>query len=814
MADTAPSTYHGKVFSYWESGWRGLLLLPLGQKGPPPEGKTGSDGGWCKRGEWLAWPKKCNLGLRLPDDVVGIDVDTYGNKHGYQQLQKLEQELRPLPPTWISSSRDNPLESGIRFFRVPRGTRLPSKLAPDIDVIQHHHRYAVVWPSKVEKRIYRWYRPDGRAFDWHGPPLPGDLAELPTAWLNVASNASAIEPPTSTLPVKLTDLLGLPVDSPLRGNDWLTRVAGHLAKKHHPNKDKYLKKLRAADQQSRHPHSAALFKKTSDSVWKLEGAKNRCGVSTGDLAPNGESGLKVRIKTPDGKVVWQDYADFGLEARGVIDDGEGNTAYEVTIHRGRHGVAIDTVVDSATLADHRRLTAWLAGHRVGIVSGINSMPAGQRLQFYLESQNPPACRVTDHLGWHPQYQLFMANNGVITRDGLQPFNGIRPDPRRKSQMEVYQYGFEGTEAQALKILKRAATFHYPELTGPLFAWLTMLMLKGQQRWDLFPPFIVEARAGVGKSKGVIPVARQLFGHREDHGNNATVPATRNMMSGHANAAIWRDDATSLVGLDDLIRELTGGGTRSKMGQDNNRVEMMQLRSGLILTGEGFGSTLSEPAMIERCVIIRDLRDPQTRTTKDGRPQIEEIKELQAAFDGDLSRIAGHLLVAVLRRARLLSVMPSMKTGTGRIGEVNAIMRTGARIFADMIGTDKYVNAVDSWAANRETSDDYLTFTEREIIPYAIRTSGQLRHNNGGHAPVYIDEDGSIRVAAGKVSDLWLRRASLSPRERQHGHPISIGTELTKAGATKAKTERGSGRNSFTNYRILPVERSSLILEQL
>src|SRR5690606_13563434 len=79
--------------------------------------------------------------------------------------------------------------SGIRWFRIPTG-QLPGKLIhPDndeqsgVEVIQHHHRYAVVPPSiHPTRRTYHWITPDGQAVPDGRLPKPSDLPDLPPAW--------------------------------------------------------------------------------------------------------------------------------------------------------------------------------------------------------------------------------------------------------------------------------------------------------------------------------------------------------------------------------------------------------------------------------------------------------------------------------------------------------------------------------------------------------------------------------------------------------------------------------------------------------
>lgn len=178
-AFTIPKNYSEVAECY---NWGTILPLPAGQKFPPPSGYTGQSGVDPNRVTVATWKlsQGTNYALRLPDGVVGIDVDQYDAKGGAGTMGELLGQLGALPATVMSTSRGIESGSGIWFFRYPGG-RLSGKAGTDIDVIQHTHRYAVVWPSVVEGRRYTWYDRDGEALT--GPPALEDLAELPAAWV-------------------------------------------------------------------------------------------------------------------------------------------------------------------------------------------------------------------------------------------------------------------------------------------------------------------------------------------------------------------------------------------------------------------------------------------------------------------------------------------------------------------------------------------------------------------------------------------------------------------------------------------------------
>ena len=181
---TTTSPYADAFDAYWRAGWRGILPLPHGQKTPPPEGYTGYGGLEPSYPDCAAWAEDGihNIALRLPPDVIGLDVDAYDDKPGGETLHRLIGTHGPLPPTFLSTSRGDGM-SGIRLYRVPAGSSFPTKL-PGIELIQNYHRYAVVWPSR---------HPNGQLYQWIDettgqpsitPPSLSAIPELPAAWVN------------------------------------------------------------------------------------------------------------------------------------------------------------------------------------------------------------------------------------------------------------------------------------------------------------------------------------------------------------------------------------------------------------------------------------------------------------------------------------------------------------------------------------------------------------------------------------------------------------------------------------------------------
>lgn len=181
---------------YLEAGWEGVIPLPPRSKVPPPAGYTGRGAPMPTPEKIFEWIEKqapnANIGIRLPDGVIGIDVDTGYEKNGQpktglESFQHLIDTHGPIEDTWMSTSRltGEGIGSGIRFYRVPTGLKWrESGAGKDIDIISHTHRFAVVWPSKHPQtgQTYRWVKPDGEIAHNEFPAL-SDLPALPEKWV-------------------------------------------------------------------------------------------------------------------------------------------------------------------------------------------------------------------------------------------------------------------------------------------------------------------------------------------------------------------------------------------------------------------------------------------------------------------------------------------------------------------------------------------------------------------------------------------------------------------------------------------------------
>jgi len=180
------------------------LLLPAGQKSPPPKGWTGRGAPLPSWADIIAWAEdkpQGNTAMRLPATVVGIDVDAYDNRAGAATLATAESAWGVLPPTVRTTSRADGV-SGIRLYRVPAGVQFVENLdglhGLNVDMIQHNHRY-VVAPGSTHPNggVYRLLDHDGHVLPLDGLPRPEELPELPAAWVVGLTARSKAEPTES-----------------------------------------------------------------------------------------------------------------------------------------------------------------------------------------------------------------------------------------------------------------------------------------------------------------------------------------------------------------------------------------------------------------------------------------------------------------------------------------------------------------------------------------------------------------------------------------------------------------------------------------
>lgn len=193
--------------------WPGVLPCDWNQVGSVPSGFTGGKhkpnwGAYPDRRQLSTWAEtrgSASLGLRVPDDVLVIDVDCYDGKLGCETLDWWTDQVgSALPPTWYSTSR----QDGSRklFYRVDRYAADAWKEPGNgLELLHHGHRWVRVWPSRNPKTggQERWFDPNGLISE--RPPRPDDLTYLPREWQkSFARRRPSTSISTSTSDVRLS----------------------------------------------------------------------------------------------------------------------------------------------------------------------------------------------------------------------------------------------------------------------------------------------------------------------------------------------------------------------------------------------------------------------------------------------------------------------------------------------------------------------------------------------------------------------------------------------------------------------------------
>lgn len=193
------------------------ITTEMNNKRPLVRGVTGRKPIYPNRTLALSWMPEYGergIGLRLPVNVIGIDVDMYGDKVGERTLALLQAKWGGLDPTWMTSSRLD--GSGIRLYRVPteyvenvtrwrdpRGAFGDGTPLGGLELVRWCHRFITVYPTRHGREgnpLYLWFNPDGIADDeriaW---PFPEELPLLPEGWCAGLDGGRDYAPGSTTL---------------------------------------------------------------------------------------------------------------------------------------------------------------------------------------------------------------------------------------------------------------------------------------------------------------------------------------------------------------------------------------------------------------------------------------------------------------------------------------------------------------------------------------------------------------------------------------------------------------------------------------
>lgn len=239
-------------------GWHPIPLSGEGGKVCRPKGVTGREGvdvteegkfrDWAER--WAGTSDGLNLGTRMPVGVIVVDVDCYDGKPGAETMAACVDKWGELPLTWSITARDD--GSRKLLYRVPEGWEgvgaVPARdgsKASGVEVVQRHHRYAVVPPSIHDVGPVLAFGPDGG--QCAQLPTPEQLPMLPDSWRDgLHKNHIAVERDRTATPDDLLESFpgGLMTDAVQKAMNQVLDAIDSGAGRHDTMNEKVLELLR------------------------------------------------------------------------------------------------------------------------------------------------------------------------------------------------------------------------------------------------------------------------------------------------------------------------------------------------------------------------------------------------------------------------------------------------------------------------------------------------------------------------------------------------------------------------------------------
>jgi hypothetical protein len=240
-------------------------------------------------------------------------------------------------------------------------------------------------------------------------------------------------------------------------------------------------------------------------------------------------------------------------------------------------------------------------------------------------------------------------------------------------------------------------------------------------------------------------------------------ALRDSLSANRSGIVWVDDLNDLEKHDELLRQVTVGGTLTKKGEDNYGQMSAQMRASLVISGEGLGLH-GQKALMDRSVLL-SVPSPTNRLSKagGGRLQWEDIQDLRDRYP-DLTVFAGSIVQLALGQTGVVPDIKKYREGRGRHADKMAVLRLGARILYEMSDAMWVVDQVDSWIANQKDTgnENALTLT---LVPKALALTGFKDRPDGPDemrkitaTPVFVDRTNTVWFSP-KLLALWIERNS-------------------------------------------------------
>jgi len=478
----------------------GLPVFPVKQDKTPltPRGfKDATTVAKDVRGYWQKW-STANIGISTARYAV-IDVD---GDEGETTLAALEAELGALPAT---CEQTTPGGGRHKLYSLPEGVTVPStasKLGP-----------------KLDTRGKGGYIATGKGYEWKRLPADG-ITQLPAQWIaRLTGQHKADSSPTEGRS-KLAELLADPPSEGTR-NNWLTAVAGHLAKE--------LKYRDAYDQLVFDNGRAvglddAEIQKTGESIWSKEHTK-----------PDGDSALYPLLSIED----LSKLAPPSWLIEGHIPESGFSTIYgppgvgksflvldwALSVAAGQEWIAYNVkqtpvlyITAEGVSGLYRRIEAWCTARKCEPPSDFYALPEAVNLldkgnvdllrATIARMTNPPGLIIADTLA-----RMIEGGDENSAKDVGQAIAALTKvaRPYDAASMFVHHTSKEGESERGSTALRGASDMM--AALKPNGAGISLVCTK-MKNWEEFSPFLLHLAKAADSCVFELGTEEGAFGERE------------------------------------------------------------------------------------------------------------------------------------------------------------------------------------------------------------------------------------------------------------------------------------------------------------
>ena len=674
--------------------------------------------------------------------VSVIDLDGHRWDDRFETL--LEQH--PTPVAWTPSGGTHIL---VRYSEAPWWNNAV-KLAPEIDL--RTEGGGISLPFGMPDR------------GWYEDSLPwvvelADPEPYEQLIMEIVEECRA-ERPAGADPLALgarSDLASL-LSNPPRGeggrNDWLVRVAGHLAPGIE-HEDGWLALVRYINSGLDDPLPAQEVYRTVAKMWRSDKAKRQAEITTGKVQPWSIQGRDLYYKKSSVDMLWLHPAPEVIEKR---RDSSGDPSWKL-----RNG-NLTCVLRPADIFNGPKLQMVLAKADIQIsASAVAAGENGNALVAWLDAQPVDVIEEYPWWGWNDGYGWVGLDEQAAGPEAHQPVIGDldRPD-----------------------LIEQLPTWQEAEVAAVFCAWVALQAVKGRINEVIESNLVLRGSSGSGKTQGLFSFGARLTGSKRSA--ISTVPTLRDHLASHRNGIVVIDDKSDLdssTAVLELYRLSTTSEAQQLKRQTNHGWvdHSVPLVGSLLVSGEALLNLANDRALRDRSIILEVAPAAGRRSLRD--PNKAQWVDIQAVFAelGGMDEAVAHQLAGPFIRRCLAAVdevgEPTLPDSGDRVTIKLSLLRKGAEIWQAAYPGSRcddgrtVVEAVDSWIGQQAGSSDWrsLTLVNRVLPDLAV--------NFGSHWEIMkLDDDGHLVVHLPRLSQEWCR-TRYGARDREVGSIDNLRREM-------------------------------------